>query len=178
MHKILRSFFPTEEHEHAFQRAVNLQIREMELHDAHMRMVKKKPKEYQPHPAPVAHPDIMAAITKDKDGVYNIAYEIVDPVMTLEEKKDALTNSLTAEVGRAIETLLPTRKAPLLEIEMAELGRLEKPDKTQKKRITEINDTFKQVEVVRRHFAEVQSQIHDLTEKDIDSWKLPPLKVK
>lgn len=178
MHKILRSFFPTEEHEHAFQRAVNLQIREMELHDAHMKMVKKDPKKYQAHPAPVAHPDIMAAITKDKNGAYNIAYEIVDPVVSIDEKKDALSNELTTAVAEAIEAVLPRRKAPLLEIEAVDLAKVEKPDKAQKKRITEIEDTFKKVETIRRHFAETQSQIHDLTEKDIDSWKLPPVKVK
>lgn len=177
-HKILKSFFPTEEHVHAFQRLINNHIWEMEAHDKHMAMVKKDPKTYQPYPAPVAHPDVLNCIV-NKNGKYNIDFEIVDDstVGTLEERKNRLSTQLHQSVQSAVEKIIPARKRPLVNIEVHDILVVPEEERTkaQKKRLTAVQSQDEAINKLLRHHAQIESDIHDLTDKTIDGWKFPPL---
>lgn len=169
MHKIDRAFFPTEDHEHAFQRLCNNFIAEKRIHKEHMRMVKKTEglpdddeRKYQPYPEPDAHPDVMSAVVEDgKD--YNIQYELFDG-RTLEEKKQELISSAIKTAEGLKEKIYPFRKLPLL---MSKINN-EKASKAEIELGKSIVDKFN---LVDHHFAQLQSDIHDLTEKNIDQWK-------
>ncbi len=181
-HKILKSLLPTEEHVNAFQRLCNNQIEEMRAHAAHMKMVKKDPKKYQAYPAPHAHPDVLNCIVKDGDD-FNLKFEIVDdvappppPTPTLDEKKIALAVELyNAAASVRAEVTPPQLKARLHHLEIAKINAIPESDRTveQSKKMNAEKAVGNFLMVLEEVIARAESEIHDLTEKNIGNWKLP-----
>lgn len=177
-HKMNKSLLPTDEHVDAFQRLCNTHINEMRMHDAHMKRVTKDPKKYHPYPAPSAHPDILNSIVKDGDD-YNIEFEIIEekPVpLTFEEKKNKLVFELNKSFFDAQQSFMPPLlKQRLAAMEIGKIMIIEDAQRTpeQKKIMAEYQKKEKRLNELAFILAKAESEIHDLTEKNIDSWKLP-----
>lgn len=179
MHKIDKTFFPTEEHESAFQRLCNEHIKELRSHKKHMTMVEKTkhldgadPEKFQSYPAPSSHPDVVNSVVQDGDD-FNVAYEIVDNE-TIEEKKLKLSHFVGNKAIELQRTIMPPRKRAMANIELAELLILKSPSPDQLARTQELQSKNKAIIAVARHLAEMESQIEDLTEKNVDKWKPAP----
>ena len=179
MHKIDKSFFPTEEHEDAFQRLCNSHIQELRAHDKRLKMVEETknlpdddPEKWVDCPAPVAHPDVAAAVVKDgKD--YNISYQIVDG-RSLDEKKQSLLSEVVSKASELQEKIYPMQKRNLLSMKCQMAMKSQSKTKEEEGDLSmheKINEKSQQVNF---HLAKLQSEIYDLDEKNINEWKPAP----
>lgn len=174
-HKILKSLLPTDDEENSFQRLCNEQIKEMRAYDKQVKNHEKDPEKYHLYPPPVAHPDIMNAIVKDGDD-YNIEFEVEDdtpPPPTLEEKKRVLVSAVIEEMTALQEKISPHRKRALLQIQANDVLVISEKDRNNDQRefLKSFQDTIVAMDKVHRHAALMQSEIEDLTEKNIGKWK-------
>jgi hypothetical protein len=191
MHKINKDFFPTETHVQAFNKLCSTLIDERTKHDQQMVMVKKTagldandPKKYQPYPAPSVHPDVDASVVKNGDR-YEIQYELFDD-KTLDDKKNNLIRQVTEQAVSIQEKIMPMRKRMLFEMQVNAINHtiassvstgvtreeataaLSVEDRAQLQR----NEKFvEQNRAITFHLATLQSDIHDLSERDIATYK-------
>lgn len=175
-HKILKSVLPTEEFVHSFHRLCNAFIEKAVTHDAHMKNVARDPKTYVPYPAPTAHPDIMAAIVKEGDK-YSIEFDIEDDLsLTLDEKKAELVAQLNEAAGDFQNQIMPPMlMRKLHELEGAEIFSIH-PNKwtaDQKKKADGHLRLNKLLTEAHKIQAKAEGEIHGLTEKNVDKWKIP-----
>jgi len=148
------------------------------------------PVETHKYPPPQTHPHIEASIRMESldDGTnvkFTPDYEIFDdgptPAEILQNKKhDLLVEATTAE-RVAIHAILPQTKARLLDIRYRDIQAKAEELRTQEEElrtqedlafIKEHEDKRKQLDEVQRKFAQIQSDIEDLTIENIDSYKL------
>lgn len=204
MHKINRTLMSTEDAENAFQRLCNNHINEKRAHKHRIEMVEKTkhlkdgdPDKWAMCPPPSAHPDIEGAIVEDGDD-YNIQYELFDdvPPKTLEDKKNDLNRHLVIDAEKAHEKIYPRRKSMLLDMDVDDIKKdvadqynklkpkEKKPEALQalydglpddkKSKLALHTSVHEKRQKLMRHLAEQQAAIHDLTDKDIDTWKHEP----
>lgn len=202
MHKINRSLLSTEDAEASFQRLANNHINELRAHKHRIAMVEKTkhlkdgdPNKWTICPPPGAHPDIVNSIVEDGDD-YNIQYELFDdePVKTLDDKKNDLNHTLVVDATKAQENVYPSRKTMLLDMDVDDIKKdvthkynlirdknpeiLQKlyddlPD-DKKSKLSLHRSIEEKRQKILRHLAEQQAIIHDLTDKNVDTWKHAP----
>jgi hypothetical protein len=202
MHKINRALLPTEIAENSFQRLVNNHIDELRAHKHRLEMIEKTkhlkdgdPNKWTICPPPSAHPDIINSIVEDGDD-YNIQYELFDdtPPKTLDDHKNELNHILNIAARTAHEKIYPSRKMMLLEMDVTDINqdvmdaynKLKKktPEalqalydglpKAKKDKLDQYKTIQSKQQKVMRHLAEQQAEIHDLTDKNVKTWKHAP----
>lgn len=174
-HVMYKSMFPDEESENSFQRLCNNYISELQAHRKQMELVQEG--KADPYPSPTAHPDIMASVIEEA-GDWNISYRIEDNapkpnVKSLDQKKTDLVNDVIQTAGELQNKIYPSLKLPLLSIKTVQALSVPEEERTDdQKKIIEINKGVSdKMNELNMAVAQMHSDIADLTEKNIDTWK-------
>jgi hypothetical protein len=106
-------------------------------------------------------------------------FEVIDdtpPPPSLEERKMALAVQVQAAATQALHAFTPPLKARMLNLQVAEAAVIDETKRTSVQRalLADAESRAKRELAVHRHWAELESQIHDLTEATIDQWKPAP----
>jgi hypothetical protein len=170
-----KSMLPDEESENSFQRLCNNYIFELQAHRKQMELVKEG--KADPYPAPTAHPDIVASVIEEEDD-WNISYRIEDdtpkpPVKSLDQKRADLVNDVIRIASELQNKIYPVLKLPLLSIKTVQALSVEEEKRTDdQKKIIEVNkDVSDKMNELNATVAQMHSDIADLTEENIDTWK-------
>lgn len=134
-------------------------------------------------PAPTAPPMVEAAvrvvpgsIEEERADDYVADYSVEDDSPSLDERKIALANDVTAQANKAIDAVSPPLKRRLWDYQHAEAA---KPDpllrSAEQKAVVEAHEARSdKVQEIYRHLAQMHSDIHDLTDATFDAWKPAP----
>lgn len=135
-------------------------------------------------PAPTHHQLVELAVrripgSEDIPDDFVADYSIVDdtpPPPTLDEKKNALADQINAEAMALINKIDPPLKRKSLRFKINDAFAVPEDERTDahKTLIAENIARDRKVETIQRHAAELESQIHDLTEDQVDVWKGAP----
>lgn len=134
-------------------------------------------------PAPSAHPLVVAAVERQQHPIeagkpddFVRAYRVIDDSPTLEQRKLALANEVTTEGDRRIMEVVPPLKSALWAMEHGEAAAVKVADRKpeHKAAISRFEQKSAKVQAIRRHVAQMHSDIHDLTAETIDGWKAAP----
>lgn len=119
----------------------------------------------------VQHP-----IEDGKPDDFVAAYEIIDDTPPLETRKGALAHEVTVRAQAAMDAITPPLKKGLWSHLYADAASVpeEKRTAVHTAIVSQHLDRNKREQAVLRHLAEMHSQIHDLTESDIESWVPAP----
>lgn len=136
-------------------------------------------------PAP-PHPLVEAAIGRKQYPVedrrpddFVRAYEVIDdtpPPPTLEERKQALANEAMQGAAKARAVITPPLKANHWSHQLADALAVDEKKRTpeQHAAVLEHGERQKRLDAVHRHLAKLCSDIHDLDETTIETWKPDP----
>lgn len=137
---------------------------------------------YEPYPAPIAHPDIAAAVATNvgADGkvIYVPDFEIVNddptPEQILAAKKAFLLHAVSQAEAEAIGViLLPPGKRRQAEILEADIRAKDNQAAAETQHLADQESRRAKVEAIVRAAAQVMSDIEDLTADNIDTFELP-----
>lgn len=130
-------------------------------------------------PRPVAQPLVEQAIkriqAKGVPDVYVADYKLVEPVISLEKRKQDLEAKLMTAENEAKFKILPQRKIRLAIIKFQQAMAIDQDKRTPEQNedvasYLSIQKVWSQFELIG---ANAVSDIDDLTEDTIDSWQLP-----
>lgn len=134
-------------------------------------------------PRPFAHPLVEAAVRRDqekgKPDTYTADYTIVDDspevFMNLNDKKNLLVSKVQQAEAVAKDKLIPPRKMRLLTLTVANINTKSVTEQTDKERnmISLYNKLNAAWSAVGLKAARAESDIEDLNEQTIDSYKVP-----
>ena len=136
-------------------------------------------------PAPTTHHFVEAAVrripgTVNQPDDFVADYTIVDdtpPAPTLDERKSALAAQVNADAAALLNQIAPPLKQRLFQFQVNDASRrapLGTQTDADKAIIAESIARQEKIDAVYRHVAELESQIHDLTDETIDGWKAAP----
>lgn len=135
-------------------------------------------------PAPSA-PDVVAACVTRKQYPIKVRkpddfiadFEIVNddpPPLTLEQKKQKLTEELMQVEREASDAILPMRRRRMQQIKMAAAAKSKKA--VDKAFLKDCEKCHGRLDKLHHTVAEALNEIEDLTAKTVDKWKLPKLR--
>ena len=149
-------------------------------------------------PAPTHHPWVEASVRRiageiQRSGATTIIhsddfvpdYQIVDdtpPPPTLDDKKAKLAQDVGMQANALAEKILPRLKRKLFDFQAGDAAKAialaqeaqQEPDPVHKFAWDAHLARQEKVEAIYRHAAELESQIHDLTEDQVDVWQGAP----
>jgi hypothetical protein len=140
--------------------------------------------------APAHHPLVEMAVRRVSNGVnerddFVADYTIVDdtpPPPTLDEKKAMLADEVMRNANVLASQIIPPLKRKLFDFQISDayaaISRAkasgQEPSDADKATIAEHETRTAKIDAVYRHVAALESQIHDLTEDQIDVWQGAP----
>ncbi len=135
-------------------------------------------------PAPTAHPVVEASVRRIPGTIHTpddfvADYSIIDdtpPPPTLDERKSALATQVNDQVTALTSQIAPPLKQKLFQFQVNDATSVPEADRTnaQKAVIADFLERDRKLQGIYRHAAELESQIHDLTDATIDGWKPAP----
>jgi len=134
-------------------------------------------KRYAPYPFPTAHEVILSAVSTSG----RVDYEIIDDTtssiveLSLQEKKDKLFQDVDQETMRLKREIVPQGKERLLTMKANKTFMVIEEERSEEDTtfLNEFNNKKSKLEALDWWNAELHDQIADLTEENIDTWKIP-----
>lgn len=139
---------------------------------------------FEPYPAPIAHPDIVAAVKTDIGADGNVTYvpdfEIENddptPEQLLAAKKEALLHAVSCAEAEAIGAVqLPPGKQRHADIREADIRAKDNQAAADTQHLADQESRRAKVDGIFRKAAQVMSDIEDLTLETVDAFSLPDL---
>lgn len=126
---------------------------------------------------PDGEPVKFVSSEKPDDFVPN--FVIIDdtpPGPTLDERKAVLAQAAHAAAMARVDALDPPLKRRLAQMTVARIMRIDEADRTDadKATLAHFGDNGVRTEAIFFHLAELEAQIHDLTEATIEGWEPAP----
>lgn len=140
---------------------------------------------FEPYPAPIAHPDIVAAVKTDIAADGNVTYvpdfEIVNddptPEQILAAKKEALFHAVSQAEAVAIDAVqLPPGKRRHANIREADIRAKDHQAAADTQHLADQESRRAKVDAIARKAAQVMSDVEDLTVETVDAFSIPDLK--